>query len=706
MSDTETVRGSSRILESLDNGVGYRWLVRIVEAGISRNRKRYLPTVLQEAVPLYEGVKAFDGHRSPEQRTTSKIRGLVGSYRNPRWNPDTQAIEAELTLIEHVPEAETIRHVLLRDPDLIGISHDVTAEVAPVREGGRSFGDVRKIVSVESADVVADPSAGGRVERLVASVQREEGGVQMDPKQKRKLDLGLPEDASDEELLAAILAHEPEIKEEEQPEPPEVEGVPVAAEQSDPVNEEQPVLIGATTESVTTTNGGNMRTDTLEGPVKRLVVRSMVQEANLPEETKNRLIERFDGYSHVTESDVAATIREATELWAEWEGKQPKQLPGQNVEVREGKNQANALDGFFLGYPVDGVKFRSIKEAYGAITGLYPHMTESSEEYARMVLAHSVGAISGRTRVAESVASTTFAQALGDSITRVAQRLWEDNTDMLNSWQVWCNTEEVADFRTQRRFRVGGYNSLPTVAEGNAYTALTTPADEEATFAVSKKGGTEDWTFEAITNDDRQVLAQTPRKLVYAAKLGLHRAVYLTTLEGNPATTYDATALFHATHNNLLGPSNPISSANLGLLRNLVVQQTQLSQTEGFIGGIPRYLIHPTNIQQTAFELTESAVAVTSNKDATVPNQWRGLDAIEVPLLAADDYYVVIDPATGPSVLTVGFLDGRMEPELFTQDAATVGTVFTNDKVTWKVRHIWGISIDDHRGAAKGDAAV
>jgi hypothetical protein len=46
-------------------------------------------------------------------------------------------------------------------------------------------------------------------------------------------------------------------------------------------------------------------------------------------------------------------------------------------------------------------------------------------------------------------------------------------------------------------------------------------------------------------------------------------------------------------------------------------------------------------------------------------------------------------------------MDGREEPELFVQDNPTVGSLFTNDKITWKIRHIYGGNVTDFRGGTK-----
>jgi len=48
--------------------------------------------------------------------------------------------------------------------------------------------------------------------------------------------------------------------------------------------------------------------------------------------------------------------------------------------------------------------------------------------------------------------------------------------------------------------------------------------------------------------------------------------------------------------------------------------------------------------------------------------------------------------------IEIGFLNGREEPELFVQDEPTNGSMFSNDKITYKVRHIYGGAVLDYRG--------
>jgi hypothetical protein len=71
---------------------------------------------------------------------------------------------------------------------------------------------------------------------------------------------------------------------------------------------------------------------------------------------------------------------------------------------------------------------------------------------------------------------------------------------------------------------------------------------------------------------------------------------------------------------------------------------------------------------------------------------WYGTDT--------NDWTVYADPLDIPGI-QIGFLGGQEEPELFIQDMPNVGSMFSNDKVTWKVRQIYGGNVLDFRAFVK-----
>lgn len=675
---TEEPEGVS-ILEALDDGEGRVWRVVMVRPGVSKNRRRYRREVLAEAVALYEGAKAFDGHRDNASRRASSVAGLAGWHENVSIGADG-AIESDF----HIAESrEDIRQLFLtawrnQRPDLIGFSHDVGAITEAVIVDGQKLSDVRKIVEVHSVDVVADPSAGGRIERLVASRQKEE---------TMKL----------EDFLRALRAGElsKDQIEEAFSENPEwekvVEAVGIDLEnpsgEGDGSGDPDP-------EPVTEAGGATG----LTGAVRDLVISQRLSEANLPKEAQDRLREALK--EETDENAIISKIKETTDIWQAAMAARPSQLPGQNVEIGESDREKlqKGLDAMMASKPeIDGVPaFRSLKEAYVAFTGRNPYGM-GEEDFNRWVLAESVGAVpyQGAQRISESLTSASWAEALGDSIHR--QMVAEYAMDALQSWrQIVSEVGNLSDFRDNHRVRVGGYDTLPVVAEGGPYTALTSPTDEEATLAGTKKGGTEDLTLETIANDDLGAVRRIPRKLGRAAALTLYRAIWNTTIAGN-ALIYDGVALFAAGHGNE-NATTPLDEDGITTLRNAMMAQQIAGETSGFIGLMPKFLVVPTALYVPAFKLAESNVAVVSGENATTPNPHVGLSVIEVPTFTdTNDWFMVADPRTTPTI-EVGFYQGRQDPELFVQDQPNVGSVFTNDVITYKIRHIWGLAVLDYRG--------
>ena len=171
---TEAVdRIEGRLLGALgvDANGGRIFGVRIIAYGDSKNGRRYPESVMRTAAPMYEGAKAYDHHRTDAELATSTVTGLVGHYENVVAT--AEGLEAELHLLPgatHVAEAfdVSLANQSRGLPPLIGISHDVMAAYRPLIVSGRKITEATQIVSVNSADVVADPAAGGKATRMVA----------------------------------------------------------------------------------------------------------------------------------------------------------------------------------------------------------------------------------------------------------------------------------------------------------------------------------------------------------------------------------------------------------------------------------------------------------------------------------------------------------------------------------------------------------
>jgi hypothetical protein len=271
----------------------------------------------------------------------------------------------------------------------------------------------------------------------------------------------------------------------------------------------------------------------------------------------------------------------------------------------------------------------------------------------------------------------------------------------LQNWrQIVSSIIPVADFRTQRIDRLGGYGTLPAVNQGAPYQPLTSPADEEVTYAITKRGGTEDLTLEMIANDDVRAIGNIPKRLGMAASRTLHNFVW-DFIATNP-TLYDSVALFHATHANTTAAA--LSQSAVSTLRGLMRSQTGYGDSSNILSLTPKFLIVPNELEELAYQLCTSAVAIPSTPagPTDTPNIHQGLQHIVVDYLTdANDWFLIADPNMCPTI-EVGFYQGREAPELFTQADQTVGSMFSADKLTMKIRHIYSGAVVEYRGMQRG----
>lgn len=676
-------RIDGRVLEAkgTDPAGGRIFRVRIIATGDSKNGRRYPAAVLREAVSLYEGAKAYDHHRTDEELRTSTINGLVGSYRNVEASDD--GLDGDLVLLPSATHtAEALDASLTAQaaglPPMVGVSHDAMTVLKPVTVGGRRMQEAVAITKVNSADVVADPAAGGKATRVLA------GGtepIDTDPADEAGQSTQESQ-VKPEELLAAFKTLTPE----------QLAGVGLvrAGESTNP-----PVAEPEKAAPERTAEAGEPKTSW----TAKAMIRGKVEEAGLPVAVVESLTEALP--DRIVESDIDAQIAALKTAMgvAERTGLVPTVTAQVTQEAHDKK--VAALDAFFAGNFSKG--YRSFRGAWQDFTGARVGALDS-EDLNRRVLRESFGAgFASGTRSTESLDSTSWAQVLGDSVTRRLVAAYSNPS--LQTWRmIVSSTPPVADFRDQRIGRVGGYGTLPTVAQGGPYQPLTSPADEEATYALTKKGGTEDVTLEMIANDDVRAISQIPGKLGRAAAQTLYRFVF-DLLSGNATCTYDSVTLFDSGHANT-DTSSALSQTTLSVGRRKMIEQTAYGDTSEVLGITPKLLIVPPELEELAFQLTTSAVAVPSTPagPSDTPNihQANGLQSLLVPYFSdANDWFLAASGADVPTI-EVGFYQGREEPELFTQADSNVGSVFNSDTFTWKIRHIYSGTILDHRGFYRG----
>lgn len=671
--DTDHIEG--HVTESLgtDAAGGRVFRVRIIREGTSRNRKRYTESVLRKAASLYNGAKCYDHHRTPQEMQTSTVQGLVGGYRNVAYEGD--GLYGNLHLFPsatHTAEAldAAINAQAAGLPPLVGISHDVHASFkAGAPTSGGHVQEAVAITRVNSADVVADPSAGGQATRVLA------GGIETE-EEEPVVTITTPglldalKTASAEELAAVREALQPVHTTE------------------------------ATVESFLK-----------DGWTAKAMVGEKLKAAGLPETVRESVIAALP--ERVTESDVDAQIAGYKTMLAGLERAGLAPTVTTTVVKESFDKKVEALDAFFNGDFTKG--YRSFRGAYEDFTGKrQAHL--GGEDFSRQILRESFDAeyTYVEQRATESMTSSSWNLVLGDSVTRrlvAAYRL-----PGLDVWREFVSSVvPVSDFRTQRIDRIGGYGVLPVVGQGAPYQPLPSPGNEEVTYAIAKRGGTEDVTLEMIANDDVRAISKIPVKLGRAAA----RTLYLFVMEmlrpstgtyapfgtaGNP-TIYDSVALYHASHGNTT--TTALSQTALTVSRAKMRTQAAYGDAVEILGATPKFLLAPPSLEELAFQLCSSAVAIpaTPAGPSNTPNIHQGLQPRIIDYwesLSSTQWALVGDPNDIPTI-EIGFYQGRQEPELFTQSDPSVGSVFNADKWTWKIRHIYSGAQLDYRGVQRGN---
>lgn len=638
-----------------------RYLVRVIRAGLSGNGVNYPAAVLREAAPLFNGVRVFaKGDAEHIEGKGKDFRQLVGRLVEARYvDTDGGEIQAVLEVLQSADVAAKLREAVERGmTDLFGLSID--AEGASKRRG--KFREATAISKVASVDLIIEPGAGGQVIRFVESLQepnmklRQQMLDQIRARDTKRADQ--LKDASDEEVLTAYR----EALAAPAPNNPTTEtesGTPAGAP------------AGVSTEDV------DARIRMVEA---RAEARTTIAASGLPVPVQERLATRFrEEAASFSAADVTTAIEEERKFLGRLvEGAQVRGLG--DLVAQPGEDRADKvrsmLDDFF-----DPTKpTRSFREAYVDITG-DRGVTGILANCDRQRLAEAVG---GHFR--EAVSSTTFGEILGDSITRAMIREY-GSLEAYGDWRWLCDVVPASDFREQQRTRMGGYGNLPAVAENGPYNALTTPTDEVATYTVTKRGGTETISLEAIANDDVGLIRRIPLALATAAGRTLYEFVY-DFLRTNP-TIYDGVALFHASHGNL--GTTALSATTFAAARLAMLIQAEQDSAKR-LGITLRHLVVPPELEETAFDLF---VRNTNNDDTFVQSRKPKVHVAHY-YTDTNNWYATADGAQVP-LIELGFYGGE-EPQLFVQDNPTQGSLFSNDQIKYKIRHIYSGAVRDYRG--------
>lgn len=697
------------LIEAVDGSDGWSWRIQVITAGVSANENEYPLPTLHEAAPHYDGRPVFYGagrDHNPNERGFASIAGYIT---NPIPNP--HGVEATLEVNRGKPDVrEAISHAYgiqqRTKRSVFGFSHVVPAG-GFVSEARKPRGRrVTKITAVESVDLVMTPAAGGALLSPLSEAV-------VDPLQEAIVDL--------ERILARLRAGETLTPEELGALHQNLGGQALA----EALAAGHATATGAAATTAATTTATTVTTDTslTEALNQRVldmerqmrlaeasgVLATQLAGSNLPDAFRANIHADFGGRLFEA-ADLEARITRDRDTLAAINSVRPNGLGARVAVTADSRDRLQeSMDGMFglvrgttpredrmVPWYDTASHFMTLREAFTAVTGVH-------NPNPRQILAEAIRYLNPEEReimsLSESITTSTFGEMLGDSIRRSVIRGYTDPSEQ-EFMKIVSDVTSLSDFRTNHRVRMGGYGDLPAVNQGGTYQNLTSPGDEEVTYAPTKYGGLEDLTLEMIANDDMGIVRQIPLRMAQAAVRTLRHAVW-NVLRDNP-TIYDSQPLFdNSAHGNL--GSTALSAAGMSTTRALMRLQTQYGVAQPLgSANLPRFLLVPAELEEIAFKIsTSNPYVLASAENATTPNIHRGLETVVVDdWTDATDWVAVADPNKVPTI-EIGFFNGRREPELFVQDAANVGSVFNADKITYKIRHIWGIAVLDYRGFYK-----
>jgi hypothetical protein len=358
-----------------------------------------------------------------------------------------------------------------------------------------------------------------------------------------------------------------------------------------------------------------------------------------------------------------------------------------DVVIEMGSDRADKITTMFDDFFNPAKRAKSFRECYVEVTGdtgVTGLIQNCNEQRLREALGSDA-------HFREAISAATFGNILGNSITRAMVRDYAA-LENYNDFQDLVDVVPISNFRTQERTRMGGYGNLPAVAENGAYNALTSPSDEKATYAITKRGGKETISLETIANDDVGAIRKVPQRLAVAAKRTLYEFV-MDFIATNP-TLYDAVTLFNAIHGNL--GTAALSAAAFSAARLAVKKQVELNSAKK-LGLVLRHLYVPAELEETAFDLF---VRNTNLDESFVQSRKPKVHVVDY-WSDTNNWYATADKMEIP-LIELGFYNGTEEPELFVQDLPTQGSLFSNDQIIYKIRHIYGGAVIDFRGFYAG----
>ncbi|MEB3277212.1 MAG: hypothetical protein VKM92_09635 [Cyanobacteriota bacterium] len=482
----------------------------------------------------------------------------------------------------------------------------------------------------------------------------------------------------------------------EQPNPMETPMTVESQAGGDPVIEstEAPAVAPEAAASVTPEAEADDAVQRAQADKLELVVRRAASEAQLPEDTVQRILSENRGRPQVDAlTAVVRELRLAKEAAGPVHAGHPARVAvtrdsGDTI-VRAFSDELHRRAGLVnepteIGKQALGLTMLEMCRTYLDSRGVNPVGLSKNELVARAF--HST-----------SDFPNLFANVANKSL--LAAYAEEPQT-----WRPLARQRNLPDFKQVSDLQIAGQIVPEPILEGGEYKSGTL-TEGKATWNLATYGKRIAVTRQSIINDDLDSLTRVPELMGRGCRLLESNLVWdLITNGANGATvSLDGQALFVSGHNNTVtGAGSTISISGMDKAKQKLRNQKDLANNR--INLTPAYLLVPTTLETTALQfLFPTGYAPAALTGTAGPNPFAGgVELIVEPRLDDDStsvWYLTSSP-NRVEMITFGYLAGEAGPTITTTEKRDP------DGVELLVRMDFGCTLSDFRGFVRADGTT
>lgn len=258
-----------------------------------------------------------------------------------------------------------------------------------------------------------------------------------------------------------------------------------------------------------------------------------------------------------------------------------------------------------------------------------------------------------------------------------------------NTWERWCGTDEVQDYRTSNRFDLGSFGTLDTKNENGEYKNKSIPDGAKKTLSTQDRGTIIGISREMLINDDMGAMADLAIKFGKSAGRSIEVAAYDMLNEHSGLGPYvtGTTPFFDNTAYANVSTGAALTAAALDLDRQKMRQQRDISSND-YLDLTPSILLIHPSLETAARILNADQYDPAQTGQKT--NSARGMfsDILSSPRMASTTTTKRYLFDASKEAFKVVFLAGESRgPVMETQPGFRTDGVEWKCRITFKVQH-------------------